>query len=212
MTINKLKKTHNPEKTRQALLEAAADEIWRVGFRAASLSAILKAAGVTKGALYHHFGNKQQLGYAVVDELLRESIYQTWIRPIEGRDDPIAALFDMTEARLDGTVNDLLKYGCPLGNLAVEMSPIDEEFRIRVEAVFQEWRDALRVAFVHGQSTGTVKSSMHPARAASFIVSTMEGAICTAKSLQDASIIEDCLQEFSLYISLFWIRKDNPHN
>src|SRR5262249_7743733 len=57
------------ERTRGRLLQAAFHEIYRSGFRTADLDAILATAGVTKGAPYHHFGSKDALGYAVVDEV-----------------------------------------------------------------------------------------------------------------------------------------------
>ena len=64
----------NPDLTRQTLLQAAFQEIYRSGFQAASLRNILSKVGITKGALYHHFGSKQELGYAVVDEPERGSV------------------------------------------------------------------------------------------------------------------------------------------
>ena len=71
----------NPDLTRKSLLRAAFQEIYESGFQAASLDKILSKAGVTKGALYHHFSSKQKLGYAVVDELIREGILERWVRP-----------------------------------------------------------------------------------------------------------------------------------
>lgn len=194
---------YNPLETRRLLVDAAAEEIWRMGFRAASLSAILQQAGVTKGALYHHFKNKQELGYAVVDELLRESIRQTWVVPLQRSHDPIETLVGILQHRLEKTVGDMLKYGCPLANLAYEMSPWDEGFRQRVAVVFGEWQDALAQAFQRGQEKGLVSSRMNPRRAASFMVSAMEGAICTAKSLQDRKVLEDCFAEFVDYIHTY---------
>src|SRR5215472_11816939 len=83
----------NPDLTRKALLQAAFQEIYRAGFQAASLDNILSKAGVTKGALYHHFSSKQELGYAVVDELLREEILDRWVRSLEKAENPIDGLF-----------------------------------------------------------------------------------------------------------------------
>jgi len=56
-------------RTRERLLRAAFQEMYLSGFRSADLNAILAAAGVTKGALYHHFDSKEALGYAVVAEV-----------------------------------------------------------------------------------------------------------------------------------------------
>ena len=64
----------NPEKTRKALLGAAFNEIYHRGYQAASIDEILKNAGVTKGALYHHFESKKALGLAVIDEVLRHGV------------------------------------------------------------------------------------------------------------------------------------------
>jgi len=52
------------------LLQAAFEEIYKSGFRGTDLETILRAAGVTKGAMYHHFASKEALGYAVVDEII----------------------------------------------------------------------------------------------------------------------------------------------
>ena len=79
-----------PDRTRQTLLECAFEEMHRSGFRAASLDAILESSGVTKGALYHHFGSKTALGYAVVEEVVRPWVEASW-RPVLEADDCIAA-------------------------------------------------------------------------------------------------------------------------
>ena len=57
--------------TRDKLLKAAFEEIYRSGFQATSLDIILTKARVTKGALYHYFPDKASLGYAVVDEVVK---------------------------------------------------------------------------------------------------------------------------------------------
>ena len=102
------------EATREKILLAAFQEIYKRGFQAASLSNILhntantsglttvdsqdKASTtnsytrITKGALYHHFENKTELGYAVLDEVVRPTFHAIWIEPLKNSDDPISAL------------------------------------------------------------------------------------------------------------------------
>src|SRR5580698_6815729 len=82
----------DPERTRGRLLRAASQEIHRSGFRNADLDAILARAGVTKGALYYHFDNKEALGYAVVDEVIAGNLHQKWVQPLRNAKDPIAVL------------------------------------------------------------------------------------------------------------------------
>jgi AcrR family transcriptional regulator len=78
--------------TRTKLLGAAFAEVYRHGFQAASLNGIVAAAGVTKGALFHHFAGKQALGYALVDEVVGPLLMERWLAPLATTDDPIAAL------------------------------------------------------------------------------------------------------------------------
>ena len=54
--------------TRQALLDAALEEFSRQGYQAARLQDIAKAAGVTRGAIYHHFGGKAELYNTLMEE------------------------------------------------------------------------------------------------------------------------------------------------
>jgi TetR/AcrR family transcriptional regulator, transcriptional repressor for nem operon len=60
----------NPQGTRERLLQAAFQEIYKSDFRGTNLETILRATGATKGAMYHHFASKEALGYAVVDEII----------------------------------------------------------------------------------------------------------------------------------------------
>src|ERR1700720_4804140 len=87
----------DPERTRERLLQAASREIYRSGFQSASLGTILASAGVTKGALYHHFKNKEALGYAVVEEVISPDVRGTWVRPLQRVEDPIEALISIVQ-------------------------------------------------------------------------------------------------------------------
>ena len=73
-------------------MQAAFQEIHCSGFRSADLDAILAAAGVTKGALYYHFDNKEALGYAVVDEVTASNLHRKWVQPLRDAKNPIDVL------------------------------------------------------------------------------------------------------------------------
>src|ERR1700678_2367295 len=107
--------SRNPERTRGLLLQAAFQEIYRSGFRSADLDAILTAAGVTKGALYYHFDNKEALGYAVVDEVIARNLHQKWVQPLRDAKNPIDALVRII--RSESLKREDLRRGCPLLNL-----------------------------------------------------------------------------------------------
>src|ERR1700678_4769860 len=90
--------SRNPERTRGLLLQAAFQEMYRSGFRSADLDAILAAAGVTKGALYYHFDNKEALGYAVLDEVMASDLHRKWVQPLRNTKDPIDGLVRIVQS------------------------------------------------------------------------------------------------------------------
>jgi TetR/AcrR family transcriptional regulator, transcriptional repressor for nem operon len=179
-----------PDLTRQKLLERAFEEIHRSGFRAASLDAILADAGLTKGALYHHFANKAELGYAVVEEVVRPRIEEMW-RPIAEADNPIDAAIALIRERLPERADMALTLGCPFNNLCQEMSPVDEGFRTRLNAILDEWRQATTAALRRGQRNGTVCTDVDARAAATFIVSSVEGCVGMAKASQSRAFLHD---------------------
>ncbi len=189
----------NPELTRKSLLEAAFQEIYESGFQAASLDKILSKAGVTKGALYHHFGSKQELGYAVVDELIRERILDRWVRPVEQAANPIDSLLAGPH-RKGPFPSFSQRLGCPLNNLAQEMSPLDEGFRKRVESVFHAWRDGIAKALRRGQERGQVRSDVDPIESADFFLAALEGTVSLAKNAQDEKLFHSCKAGLTRYL------------
>lgn len=173
----------NPVQTRERLLSAAFEEMHRSGFRGTDLETILTRAGVTKGAMYHHFPGKQAIGYAVVDEVIAGITRRKWLEPLAEADDAIAALIAIIEAT-PFTPDDLEK-GCPLSNFSQEMSPLDEGFRTRTAAITRGWRQAIAEALRRGQAAGQVSRKVHPEDEAVFLIAAYQGGISLAKNSQD---------------------------
>lgn len=191
------KSSDKSEETRANILLAAFNEIYHRGFQAASLSNILKNTGATKGALYHHFGNKLELGYAVLDEVIRDTIYTNWIEPLENSNDPITVLKDTLFRTGSFMTEESVSLGCPLNNLAQEMSPIDEGFRDRIAELYQEWQDAIEVAFDRGKASGNVDMSFGSKDTALLFVATVQGCMGFAKSVQKLDTLMSCGQSLS---------------
>jgi TetR/AcrR family transcriptional regulator, transcriptional repressor for nem operon len=168
-------------------LKAAFQEMHRSGFRSADLSAILAGAGVTKGALYHHFDNKEALGYAVVDEVIASISREKWAWPLQNATNPIDTLVSIvqsTSSRLED-----LECGCPLNNLSQEMSPLDEGFRRRTAKIFNDWHGSIAVALRRGQKLGLVRSDIDADETATFLIAAYEGFISLAKNSQDVRVL-----------------------
>jgi TetR/AcrR family transcriptional regulator, transcriptional repressor for nem operon len=182
------RRLRDPQRTRERLVQAAFREVFRYGFQSAGIDTILAATNVTKGALYHHFESKEALGYAIVEEVVAVLTHDRWLRPLQqSKDkDPIDALIAIIEA-IPGQPRDV-KAGCPLVNLAQEMSLLDEQFRKRLEKIFHAWQEGIATALARGQSQGTVRRDLVPEETASFLVAMVEGYEVLAKNAQDAKV------------------------
>jgi TetR/AcrR family transcriptional repressor of nem operon len=195
------RRTRQPDVTREKLLAAAFDEIHRRGFQAASLDAILVQAGLTKGALYHHFPDKAALGYAVVDEVVKDLLLERWLGLLHAQaGDPLTAMQRVLRQRAAELTSDELELGCPLNNLAQEMSPLDQRFRRTVNATFELWRSGFEEALRDGQAAGSVRRELDARKVAGFIVAAVEGSYGLAKSAQSAAMLRSNLELLSDYL------------
>jgi TetR/AcrR family transcriptional regulator, transcriptional repressor for nem operon len=187
-TKRRATRLRDPERTRERLLRAASREIYRSGFQSASLDTMLSSAGVTKGALYHHFENKELLGYAVVEEVIFRNLRRMWVQPLQRVKDPIDALIGIVRS-IPARREDV-RGGCELNNLSQEMSPLDAGFRKRLEKIFNAWREAVASVLREGQLHGSVRRDVETANAAGLLIAMVEGYASLGKNAQDPKVIK----------------------
>jgi len=181
------------ENPRQRILEAAAAIIHKHGYQGMSIGDLLKDLGISKGALYHHFSSKREIGYAVLDEICAPAMDSDWQTVFTARD-PLAEMERYFLNKLEHMNEIYLQYGCPVNNLAQEMSPLDEGFKERTSAILTHWRGQLAAALARGQVSGTVDPSLDPAKTASLIVASTQGMICLVKNAQDPRLFKDLIE------------------
>jgi TetR/AcrR family transcriptional regulator, transcriptional repressor for nem operon len=160
----------------------------RSGFRSADLDAILSKAGVTKGALYHHFDNKEALGYAVVDEVIASKVHQKWVQPLRNAENPIDVLIRIFQS--ESQKREDVQRGCYLLNLSQEMSGLDEGFRRRTARIYKDWHDAMAEALRQGQKRRVVRSDINANETATFLIAAWEGYAVLGKNSQDPRMLQ----------------------
>ncbi len=194
-----MKKKKNPEKSKNDIIDAALSVIHQKGFKSSSVNDILSDTGLTKGALYHHFPNKNALGYAIL-ERVRDMVQDTWLTPLEGHPDPITGLQEaMLSAGAELNDSDIA-FGCPLNNLAQEMSAMDEEFRQRFVELYDFWRNGIADAIRRGQNNGTVIKTADPVSTATFFVAALTGGRGLAKTTHNIEILVICADTLIRYL------------
>ena len=199
----------NPENTRDKILMAAFQEIHKHGYQGMRVDQVLKNTGFKKGALYHHFSSKQILGYAVLEELIQQRIAELWIEPLKNCTDPLEAIHNLFTALDAAWSDDFFYQGCPLNNLAQEMSPIDEGFRERIENFFQYWKGTMSDSLKRGQQQNIVDPAINTDDSALFVIAAIEGALGMTKNYQNKEVYFSCVRELKRYLNTL---NYNPNN
>src|ERR1700747_938447 len=116
--------------TRDQILDAAARLIHVKGYHCTTLDDVLRESGVGKGNFYYYFKSKEELGYAIIDRLVRGLVGRTPEPAFAdtGRD-ARAQIHDFLDRVLDNLRERNCVGGCPMGNLASELSGVHEGFR-----------------------------------------------------------------------------------
>ncbi len=187
------------ELTRQRIIDCAAQVIIYSGFQSAPIGEILHRADVSKGCFYHHFPTKKELGYAVLDALYTKVKSDIW-EPILSSDNPLQSIINFYTQQDNQIDTTSIKHGCPINNLAQEMSPIDEGFRQRIEAIYDSWKKRLSKELKRCQRHGMMQKHVDANDIATLVIAVTQGATGIAKNAQNQQSFVEYTRGLSQYL------------
>ena len=169
------------QKTRDILLDITFDEVYINGYTATSIDKILKIANIPKGSMYHHFKSKKALVLAMIEERLFVKMDQFFIfEPKDGA----TVMKTLRDAFAHMSKNrPLIKYGCPLYRLMVELSPVDKDFDELLSQKAKQMQEKLKELLLLGIKNGEFNSSMDPKNLAWFILESTWGVLSLSPTL-----------------------------
>jgi len=189
-------RSNAPDETKRRVLDAAAAAFQSRGYNSTTTHEIMRDAGVTAGAMHHHFPTKKSIGLAVIRERVSPAVEQTWMEPVrlarnaaEGITQTFAGIANTLDKR--GSV-----LGCPLSNLAIELSLADPDFRAELQEVFDGWQRAIADKFRADRKSGELRHDS-PDELATFVVATYSGAMAIAKARQDSLPLKSCAKQLA---------------
>lgn len=186
--------------TRLTILQKAFELIYERGYKTTSLDDILATTKVTKGAFYYHFKNKDQMGLAILEELITPNFEANFIQPLQSDSDPVQVLYDMMYAIL--ITDEFLKveYGCPAANFTQEMAPWNKEFTQTLNALSDRWKSAIMNCIEKGKSNQQVHSKVQSEEVAVFIMSGYWGVRNVGKLSNSKSTYHIYLNQLKNYL------------
>lgn len=181
------RRRNDPAGVRRRILDAAFELFQSRGYNAASVHEIAASAGVTGGALHHHFASKKSLGLAVIDERVSPALDKTWLQPVREAEDAARAILEVFGTLADELDDRGSVRGCPVNNLTLELAFADADYRDALRRLFDTWRKTIAARI--GGSDGE-------ARAAT-VISAYSGAMAIAKVEQRGEPLRVCAREIS---------------
>ena len=169
--------------TRQRIVTTALELFWEKGFQSTSIADILSRTQLHSGSLYHFFPGKQDVLVAVL-EAYRDGIEEWLLKPAwSGVDDPVERVFALLNGYRTQLVTTDCTYGCPIGNLALEISEPDPKIRELLAVNFANWTSAIERCL--DAAGDRLPRDLDRRRLAEFTLTVMEGAIMQARTYRD---------------------------
>ena len=166
--------------TRDRLVETARTLFLAGGFERTSVADILREAAVNSGSLYYFFKTKEDLLLAVLDRYV-ELLHPVVLDPVFEREpDPIARVFAVLDGYREMLTMTGCRQGCPIGNLALEMSERSDAVREKIALNFENWRSAIRQCFC--DAGDRLPRDIERDKLATFVLTVMEGGVMLARA------------------------------
>ena len=170
-------------KSKARILASAKELIHENGFQQTSVDEILKKSGVTKSNFYYHFKSKEELGLIILERFIilyeTDVLIKTLANKSLGPYERLVEFYSSVKTFHRDLQNPK---GCPFGNMAIEMSGANENFREKLSAFFNSWEKIIEECINEGMSTGDFRSDLPPGVIAQLILSHLEGAIMMVKT------------------------------
>ena len=169
--------------SKEKILECSKELFHLQGYQSTSIDNILESSGVTKSNLYYYFKSKEELGLLILQSRIEE-YEKALLTPTLGNKSL------NPERRIKSYYNKLISYhkksdciyGCPFGNLALELSSSNEKFRDKISKFFEHWQKQIELCIREGIKQKSFRDDISPKALSQLILSHTEGAILLTKT------------------------------
>lgn len=184
--------------TRDRIIEVAMELFVFQGYGNTGLAQIARQAGVLPGSLYHFFPTKEDLLAATLEArlvLLKPQV----LNPIWARiEDPMERVFGLMDGYRQMLRITDFAHGCPIGNLALELSESNPRIRPLLQRNFDNWLDAVEGCF--REAADRLPEDTDPRQLALFVLTTMEGGVMLARTSRSFEPFDSAVASLRDYV------------
>ncbi|MFH7013552.1 TetR/AcrR family transcriptional regulator [Flavobacterium sp. FlaQc-52] len=186
--------------TRLSILQKSFELIYTQGYQATSIDTIIATTNVTKGAFFYHFKNKDEMGLAVINEIMYPLMQEDFVKPLLNSKDAVSDIYKMMQYLLLENSFLLRKYGCPAGNLTQEMPQINQQFGEALFKLSAEVKEAMQIALKKGKDSGAIKPEVNEEQVTLFVLSGYWGIRNLGKLFDSNDCYVVYLKELKRYL------------
>ncbi|HKJ70982.1 MAG TPA: TetR family transcriptional regulator C-terminal domain-containing protein [Gammaproteobacteria bacterium] len=188
------------ERTRNELVETMRRLIHKRGVGRASLREVLAATGANKGSLYFHFGGKDELVLAALEQAAAD--FEAFVDERLAGPTPAARLRAFLAAIRDMHRESDFARGCLFGNTALEMADADPRYRRLLNGVFERWGERLRPVIAAAQECGELRRDVGAPVLARQVVAVVEGGVMQARLQRREAPLAEALATLEVLLGM----------
>lgn len=194
--------------TRIRIMDEAQSLILDHGFGATTVDSIIQKAGVSKGAFFHYFSSKSELGYELVKRYAdadARHLEKTLEKAERLSKDPLQQLLIFVKLFEQEMVNLQEPFpGCLLASYTYQSELFDENILKLIRHSMLTWREKILEKLTTIKEKYTPKEEVDLESLADMLLVIFEGAFVLTQSLQDTKIIASQLSQYHTYLSLLF--------
>jgi AcrR family transcriptional regulator len=189
------------EATRLNILQKAFELIYSSGYKTTSIDHIIATTQVTKGAFYYHFKTKDEMGLAIINEVLKPTLLNSFLEPLQKELNPLEAIYNLIDNLL--MKNKVLKveYGCPIANFTQEMAPWNDDFSEALDELTKQWKKKMTTTIEKGKEDGFVRKDVNAKQVTLFVISGYWGIRNFGKIENSKTVYLSYLKELKSYLN-----------
>ncbi len=190
--------------TKRRILDVAQDLVLDRGFSATTVDAVIDAAGISKGAFFHHFASKNALGRSMLERYARADaeILETFMaRAEEASEDPAEQLVAFARAFEEASDEMFSQPGCLFVSFVYERMPDSREAHQVIRGNIELWRKRLGDKMTQAFAARSI-SGIDPDSLADLMFTVFEGAFILARASGDPADVRRQLGHYRRYLEL----------
>jgi TetR/AcrR family transcriptional repressor of nem operon len=188
------------ESTRHMILSKAFELIYTRGYQSTSVDDIISNTRVTKGAFYYHFSTKDEMGIAIINEILKPVLSGSFAGPLQKEADPAVAIYTLIENLLMKDAFMRVEFGCPVSNLTQEMASRNVNFKHALEELTHQWTEVMSATIESGKKEGFIRKDVNAKQVTLMILSGYWGIRNFGRLEKSNSVYLPYLKELKNYL------------